>query len=209
MGLSVIEWWNAFAAQHLTEQQLIEIKRDKSADFVKRGAADACIQWVRGDGDLADFSGFLHEGKSLKELRAEGIDTSVVKSASVGEKANRIELRNTVGEWLDRLIDRTHGGVKQNLTVTVDAPPVVIAFGVMPGTPEMDALLPHVDAGSINRALESAPSTVKSGAMVEGTAIIDAETGVESVPPMPATTELTTTGPANGQQMASLVPAEE
>ncbi len=63
-----------------------------------------CLLKEIATADLADFEPYLSGDKTLTELRAEGINTSVVRSARIDSKGNRyLELCDTVSA-LDRVM---------------------------------------------------------------------------------------------------------
>lgn len=72
--------------------------------------------------DLADFDEYLEGTKTLKQLREMGINTDAVKKAKTTKRTitqangdvittieREVQLRDTVGGWIDRALNRTEG----------------------------------------------------------------------------------------------------
>lgn len=109
------------------------IARDKSTPWPKRAAAERVVRTMEY-GDLADMESILDGSVSLKQLRAYGINTEVIKKIKVkktveyddegdpvSEQTEReVELHDRAGDDFDRVMDRTEGRPRQEVTAHVD-----------------------------------------------------------------------------------------
>jgi hypothetical protein len=69
------------------------------------------------DPDLADFQPIVSREKTLKQMRDEGVNTSVVKRLKPTEFGRKIELHDRSGDDCDRISDRTDGRPTQRVEV--------------------------------------------------------------------------------------------
>jgi hypothetical protein len=85
-------------------------------------------------GDLADFDPFFDDGAKLKDLRAAGVNTEIVKKRKekrreipqedgppIIEVDREIELHDRAGDDFDRVMDRTVGKPSQAVEVNINA----------------------------------------------------------------------------------------
>jgi hypothetical protein len=111
-GRTIREKINEYAADGLTERQLRRIHTDETAPAVDRAAARECLAMI-GRTCMADFEPFLLGHKTLEQLAAEGIDTSVVESVTIapGQFGTRrsIKLRHDAREATKMVIEQTDG----------------------------------------------------------------------------------------------------
>ena len=125
-GAAIGDWYTLFSdrmdAGKITADELRDIARN-DPNGNRRVAAK---QWIEAFGaDIADFEPLLQGKKSAGELRAAGVNTSMVKKATVRSTIDKdggvskqitLELRHG-GEALDRIADRTEGKPTQRLEV--------------------------------------------------------------------------------------------
>lgn len=137
-GAYIKEWINSLIHHGLSEKELRDIRRDKSLPASKRIAAERILRAMESP-DLADFDGVVDGQLSLRELRAGGVDTTVVKKNKTRTKTSpdgtveverEIELHDRSGSEFDRVMDRTEGKPAQEITVSgsVDIRKVEVLF---------------------------------------------------------------------------------
>jgi hypothetical protein len=111
-GRTIRERINEFVDHGLTEAQLRRILVDEAALVSDRAAARECIAMI-GRTCMADFEPFLVGEKTLEQLAAEGVDTSVVESVTIapGPFGTRrsMTLRHDAREATKQVIEQTDG----------------------------------------------------------------------------------------------------
>lgn len=114
-GATIREHMNGMTQSGTDEATLRKIAKDKSAPVGRRMAAIQLLKAIEVD-DLSDFDPYVEGAVTLSELRASGVDTSVVKKAkvtvrSMGEQGTEttreIEVRDRAGDALDKIIGHT------------------------------------------------------------------------------------------------------
>jgi hypothetical protein len=119
-GATLREWLNVLAQACHTEDEIRQVARDKRNPWPKRAAAERILRALEV-GDLADFQPFLNGEASIKDLRAAGIRTEVVKRAKITAKGDReIELHDRAGADFDRVIHETAGDPPKMLALESD-----------------------------------------------------------------------------------------
>lgn len=156
-GASLREWLNVFADAAMTERQLADVARDPDAPWAKRAAAQRALRTIQMP-DLADFEPYAKGDVSLQDLRAAGIDTSMLKKAKVKNRKvfsggpddapeelveREIELKDPAGEEFDRIADRTEGRPTQRVDLKHEPSIRTPADGEA----EADQLLDSIRAG--------------------------------------------------------------
>jgi hypothetical protein len=132
-GAAVKEWINLLAGKDLTEDDWWEILRNKKEPGNKRYAA---LHLIRGleNPDIADFEPLLDGQMSLRELRAQGFNTSLVKKTKRKERQipqgegqdpivvveREIELYDRSGNAFDRIMDRTEGRPRESQELDIN-----------------------------------------------------------------------------------------
>ena len=137
-GLSILEHLNQFADEGLTEARLREISRGKREPWTRRTAAERALRSIEV-ADMADFQPVVKGSSELEELRASGVDTSLIKKITPNEFGAAVELHDRSDGAFDRIMDRTHGKPDQAVSVRVQLPSVV-AF-IFPQLPDPSRLL--------------------------------------------------------------------
>jgi tRNA U55 pseudouridine synthase TruB len=135
-GATIREWVNSIALDDLTESHVRAIARNREAPWTMRAAALRILRTLEQP-DMADFAAVLKGEKTLDELRKAGINTEMVKSASIGTQGIRIELHDRSGEDFDRVVEKTDGKDTQRQEF-VGAMPVSVQI-VTPLTRPTDA----------------------------------------------------------------------
>lgn len=153
VGASIKEWMNRIAAELRdsqlvegddldegpTEARLREMMNDRSAGFKKRVAATELLEMLHR-GDLANFDGFLERGMTLDQIRAEGVDTAVIRKARVKvrkktdgavEITREIELADRRAQTMDRVMDRTEGRPTATLPPAEESAAQLMTFAAL------------------------------------------------------------------------------
>lgn len=134
-GKTIREWINVLAQKDLTEAQLWKIVRDPNEPWTRRSAATRIVRSLER-GDLADMENVLDGSMSLRDLRATGYNTEVVKKVKKknlrspdGEKIGEeieVELFDRSGIDFDRIVEKTDGKDTQRIetegTLNVNIP---------------------------------------------------------------------------------------
>jgi hypothetical protein len=113
------------------------MERDPKAPQPKRAAAQQMLHARMPQ--MADYENLVNGTKTVTELAAEGIDTSLIKKLKVRQELDRegnvtavtreLELHNLAGEALDRICDRTDGKPTQALDVqSTPVMPTTVTF---------------------------------------------------------------------------------
>jgi hypothetical protein len=134
LGAYVTEWLNAFSFRKVNRRTLLRIARSRKADPNMIIAAGRMLAMMDRP-DLADFEPLVDGQLSLRELRAQGVDTSQLKrwepkktkttirkqgEADVEEETSeaKIELFDRAPQAFDAVLDRTDGQPGQSLRIT-------------------------------------------------------------------------------------------
>ena len=148
---SVNEWVNILSNGKLTREMLLKIARQANTQ-TKRAAAVKVLRLGEMP-DLADFEEMAEGKVKLKDLRAKGIDTSVLKKIKpktrtipdpdggepAVERECELELHDRTGAaWRDLVGSASEKGL--NLTVNTNTSLQVVAQTIMPLPPELLAL---------------------------------------------------------------------
>ncbi len=103
--------------QNLTNPNIAEaINARLDSEGITPARIKIAIAKIAFDSDAADFEAWLASGKTLVELRAEGFNTSLVKSISITSKGAKLELYSSL-DALDKLA-KIHGMYTENIDVT-------------------------------------------------------------------------------------------
>ena len=146
-------------------------------DFAFRAAA---LDWLQATerADLADFDGAFSGDKSLSDLRAEGVNTSLVKKIKIKkstktglggdvteEVSGEIELHNRRTEALERILDRSIGKptTVADIHVQTDVSVPTLDFSALSPS-ELERLLELTDAAQ--ERLQNPPAAVDAQAVV-------------------------------------------
>ncbi len=143
-GRSVKEKMNDLALKNMTEDELRAISKNKKKGWTERAAAERMLRCLESP-DIADFEPVLDGQSSLREMRAEGFDTSAIKKVKVKKRSvpqekgppieeteRDIELHNRGGSELDRIMDRTEGKPMQEIT-GIDGGPLEVVVKIVRG----------------------------------------------------------------------------
>lgn len=131
-GSTLIEWINSFAYQEFTADDLRRIIKDSRTPKAKQAAADMMLR-LGERADMADFEPLLDGQMSLRELKASGVDTAMVKKTKtktrripqgdgepIVETEREVELHDrALAAWRD-VVDDTNGKPTQSVNVSSD-----------------------------------------------------------------------------------------
>lgn len=168
VGAAIKVWMNHFSTQDLSSQEVAEIYRDEKAPLTKRLAAKRLMRAME-DPDMADYEPVLEGEISLRDLRASGVDTTLVKKMKIREKTTtgedggetrevtrELDLHDRSLDEVRTIMDYTEGRPAQQIAVSgaVTIAAVAIEFvgsGLpvgLPSAPEATEALgePEVDA---------------------------------------------------------------
>lgn len=118
-GAITRNYMNRMARRNLRESKLRAIIADKSKPDLMRSAAEKILH-SRTHTNLAAFDPWIKGEMTLSQLEAEGVDISVVKSASITKEGRRIELYDKAGENFDRIVEHTDGRPSQTKDINVN-----------------------------------------------------------------------------------------
>jgi hypothetical protein len=117
-GAYLREELNSLVLSNPTAEEVRRIARDPKEAMNRRAAAERYLRLVES-GDLADFEPWLNGEKTLEQLRAEGLNTEIVKKSKITDKGSReLELHDRAGTDFDRITDQTAGKATQPIEVT-------------------------------------------------------------------------------------------
>jgi hypothetical protein len=124
VGKSVEQWANLLDERKTPAVELRRILEDETEQPSKRTAAARLLR-MNESPDMADYEPYLNGAVNLEQLKASGVDTSVIKKVKERRELNKegetvavtreIELHDRSGEEFDRVCDRTEGKPKQSV----------------------------------------------------------------------------------------------
>lgn len=123
-GVTILEHINGFVMADTSAKALKRIAKDENEGVARRIAARRLLSAV-DQNDLADFTPLVEGEMTLAQLRAKGVDTTIVKKSKTrflkdGGIEREVELRDEAANDFDRILDRTIGKPKQEVTQHVD-----------------------------------------------------------------------------------------
>jgi hypothetical protein len=120
-GSSVREEINRMAHEGATEADLLREARDPKNTWERRAAAERMLRCLEFS-DIADFADLLSGKVTVEQLRATGVDTSVIRRfrrrsySTTGADGTRqtitsavIEFHDRAGDEFDRIVNQTAG----------------------------------------------------------------------------------------------------